>query len=100
MAIAVLAVAVLARQVLDPWLKDTLPYVTLFGAVAYAVWTGGYRPAVLVSILGYVATSYLFIAPRGTAGPTTVPDSVGLVAYLFTCTVIIALGEAARRAAA
>ena len=40
-AIAALAAAVLLRYLLDPWMGNTLPLVTLFGAVAAAVWTGG-----------------------------------------------------------
>ena len=65
---AALIGAVLIRYLLDPWMGDTLPLVTLFGAVAAAVWVGGYRPAIVVTILGYVACSYLFIEPRGTLG--------------------------------
>ena len=64
-ALAALAGAVLLRWLLDPVMGGTLPLVTLFGAVALAVWIGGYRPAVLVSFLGYLACSYLFIEPRG-----------------------------------
>ena len=98
MAIAGLAVTVGLRLVLDPWLGDGLPFVTLFAAVAYAVWTGGYRPAALVALLGYLAADYLFIQPRGQLWPLDVSDLVGLAAYLFTCIVVALLGEAARRA--
>ena len=62
---AALALAVLVRWLLDPLMGDTLPLVTLFGAVAAGVWVGGYRPAVVVAVLGYVACAYLFIPPRG-----------------------------------
>ncbi len=65
LAIAALVVAVLLRLLLDPVMGGALPLVTLFGAVAAAAWVGGYRPAILVAILGYVACAYLFIEPRG-----------------------------------
>jgi len=96
--IAVLAlIAVVAlRWLLDPLLGDTLPLVTLYGAVAAAVWAGGFRPAVLVVVLGYVACAYLFIDPRGTFGFNDARNLVGLVAYLITCAIIIGLGEAMR----
>ena len=68
LAIAALAAAVLLRWLLDPVMGDSLPLVTLFGAVAAAVWVGGYRPAIVVAILGYLACSYLFIQPRGRLG--------------------------------
>ena len=65
LAVATLVAAVGLRYVLDPWMRDSLPLVTIFGAVAAAVWLGGYRPAGVVAILGYIACSYLFIEPRG-----------------------------------
>ena len=42
--------------------------------------------------------TYLFIAPRGQLMPEGFGQMVGLVAYLFTCTLIIGFGEAARLA--
>jgi PAS domain S-box-containing protein len=97
LSIGALAAAVLARWLLDPVMGDTLPLVTLFGAVAAAVWLGGYRPALVVVVIGYLACAYLFIEPRGrfTTDLTTI---VGLVAYLFTCALIIGIGEAMRAA--
>src|ERR1044072_2049000 len=72
---------------------NALPLVTLFGAVAAAVWLGGYRVAIPVAVLGYLACSYLFIPPRGSLDLAP-PDAVGLIAYLFTCVLIIFCGEA------
>jgi PAS domain S-box-containing protein len=97
---AALAGAVLLRWALDPLIGDSLPLVTLFGAVAAAVWLGGHRPAVLVALLGYLACNYLFIEPRGRLGLEDVAHQVGLVAHLFTCSLIIVIGEAMRRAQA
>jgi len=104
LAISALVAAVLLRWVLDPLMGDTLPLVTLFGAVAAAVWLGGYRPAVLVTLLGYVACEYLFIPPRGSlslgnfGSVLALGNAIGFAAYLFTCTLIIGFGEALRRA--
>ena len=97
-AIGVLALAILLRWLLDPLMGDGLPLVTLFGAVAAAVWLGGYRPAILVVIVGYAACMYLFIQPRGRLISVTPGDLVGLGAYLFTCSLIVAIGEGLRRA--
>jgi len=95
----VLAAAVLLRWLLDPLMGDALPLVTIFGAVAAAVWLGGYRVAIPVTVLGYLACSYLFIPPRGSFDLSR-GDVVGSIAYLFTCFLIIAFGEAARIAQA
>ena len=98
-AIAALAAAVLIRWLLDPVIGDSLPLVTLFGAVAAAVWVAGALPATAAAILGYFACAYLFIPPRGEI-VFDVPRVVGLAAYLFTCSLMIAIGEAMRRAQA
>ncbi len=95
-----LVVAVLIRWLLDPLMGDTLPLVTLFGAVAVAVWVGGPRPAVAAALLGYVACLYLFIEPRGSMGFNGIQGAIGLAAYLFTCAFIVGFGQAARRAQA
>jgi len=99
-AVASLAAAVALRLLLDPLLGDALPLVTLFGGVAAAVWVGGYRPAVLVALVGYFACNFLFIAPRGTLFLGNTENAVGLAAYLFTCGLIIAIGETMRGAQA
>ncbi|NOT25488.1 MAG: PAS domain S-box protein [Acidobacteria bacterium] len=95
-SLVVLAAAVFLRYLLDPVMGDTLPLVTLFGAVAFAVWIGGYGPAAISAILGYFACLYLFIEPRGTFALNLASNLVGLAAYLFTCALIIGLGAAAR----
>jgi len=97
LSFAGLAAAVLLRYALDQWMMDRLPLVTLFGAVAGAVWIGGYRPAIVVLILGYLACQYLFIEPRYRLAFLSSGDVIGLLAYLFTCSLIIAFGVIARR---
>jgi PAS domain S-box-containing protein len=97
MAIAASAAAILLRWLLDPVLGNSLPLVMVFGAVAFVVWLGGVGPAVIVTILSYVACNYLFIPPRGIFSfePLAV---VGFAAYLFTCGLIIMMGHAMRTA--
>ena len=98
-AFGVLGAALVARWLLDPWLGGDLVFVTLFGAVAFSVWKAGSAPAVVVSAIGYLAVNLLFISPRGRLGPLDAAHIVGAAAYLSTCGLIIAFGEAARRAA-
>jgi hypothetical protein len=54
-AVIATALAVLVRSLLDPVVGDYLPLATLYGAVAFAVWLGGYRTALLSVVLGYFA---------------------------------------------
>src|SRR5262245_62196333 len=92
LSIAALLAAVLLRWALDPLMGDTLPLVTLFGAVAATVWLAGYRTAIIVSVLGYLACAYLFIPPRGRVAFDDVGTVIGAMAYLFTCAIIVGLG--------
>ena len=96
-ATGALLAALLLRYVLDPLMGNTLPLVTLFGAVAAAVWIGGTGTAMVVVILGYLACDYLFIPPRGQFAFVDVVGFIGLLAYLFTCGLIIVFGQVARR---
>ncbi len=75
LGIVAVALAVLLRWVLDPLMGDAFPLVTLFGAVAAAVWLGGYRVAIPVTLIGYIACHYLFIEPRGDFDLTECPKS-------------------------
>src|SRR5947209_2150337 len=92
-AVAATAVVVLLRWLLDPWLGNYLPFITLYGAVAAAVWYGGYRPALVATALGYLACNYLFMEPRGRLALLHSHQYIGLVLYLFTCSLIIGFGE-------
>ena len=91
-AVAATAVAVLVRGLLNPWLGPYVPFATLFGAVAVAVWVGGYRPALVAAFLGFGACSFLFV--EGSPWPGSTSQWVGLAAYLFSCGIIIGFGEA------
>ena len=96
LGVAILALTVMLRLALDPLMGDALPLVTLFGAVAAAVWLGGYRLAIPVAVAGYLICHYLFIPPRGYLNLSKVSDIAGLLAYTITCSLIIVFGEAAR----
>jgi PAS domain S-box-containing protein len=96
-ALAVMGTALLLRAALTPWLGSALPLATLFGAVALSVWWGGYRPALLTAVLGYLAAHLWFSEPGAAVRFTTV-DLVGSLAYLVSCAAIIAMGEGIQRA--
>ena len=99
-ALVATALALALRAALDPWLGDSLTLVTLYGAVAFAVWRGGLRAALLATVLGYLGADYLFVSPRGAIGPWDAPHLIGLFAYLASCAPIVAFGVAYQRAAA
>jgi PAS domain S-box-containing protein len=97
-AVLATALAVLVRWLADPWLGNQFPVVTLFPALAFAVWIGGYRPALIPTLAGYVACDYLFIEPRYTFDLFPARDVIGTFRFYVSCGVIIGLGEAVRSA--
>ncbi|HEX4927713.1 MAG TPA: ATP-binding protein [Burkholderiales bacterium] len=97
-AAAVTLGAVLLRWFLDPWLGEAVPYITLYGAVSIAVWFGGVGPAVLATVLGYAIANVRYIAPEGALEIAAPADAIALGLFSLSCSLIIVLGEAMRRA--
>jgi PAS domain S-box-containing protein len=91
------AVVVALRWLLDPVLGNNLPFATIYGFVALAVWQGGWGPALFMTVLSYLATNWLFIEPRYEFGLGT-QDPWGFLAFLYSVLIIVGLGEAMRRA--
>ncbi len=99
-AAAALALALLVRWAFDPILGDLLPFITLYAAVAVTVWIGGWRPALLVTLLSYVAVAWWFIEPRPDS-PVSLSEPrafVGMILYFATCAIVIMFGDGMRRA--
>lgn len=97
-AIAIATAAVVLRWFLLPWLSSDLPYATLFGAIAVAVWMGGWGPAIVAAILGLVGTTVLIGMPESFAEAASWSTLLGLAVYGATCALIIGLGETMRKA--
>ena len=90
-ALAALAAAVALRAALHPWLGDTRPFLTLFGAVIVAAWFGGVGPALLTAAAGYFAAYYLFVG-------VVQFNPAEVLLYAFSAGLIAALGGARRAA--
>ena len=97
-AIAIAAAAVVLRWFLLPWLKSDVPYATMFGAIAVAVWMGGWGPALTAAITGLVGTALLFGRPQSFAFSGSLNMLLGIGVYAGTCALIIGLGETMRKA--
>ncbi len=97
-AVAVTLGALFVRWFLDPWLGNGVPYITLYGAVAIAVWFGGLGPAVLAMLLGYAVVNVRYVSDLGTVSVNGAAESIALALFTLSCSLIIVLGEAMRRA--
>jgi len=96
-AIAIAAVAVALRWLLIPWLGPDTPYATVLAATAIAVWMGGWGPATVAAIGGFLGTGLAIGRPLGTLPVDHVHAALGIALYTSTCALIIGLGEGMRR---
>ncbi|HEY0340783.1 MAG TPA: ATP-binding protein [Steroidobacteraceae bacterium] len=97
-AFAIAAAAVVLRWFLLPWLKSDLPYATLFGAIAVAVWMGGWGPALAAAVAGLLGTTLLLGKGPSFVMGGSLTTALGVGVYALTCALIIGLGETMRKA--
>lgn len=97
-ALLSIATALLLRWILIPVLDHNFPFITLYGAVAIAVWYSRWQPAAVASLLGYVAARYLYFTPTGSAAISVAAEVGGLTAFGLSCGLIIYFGERMQRA--
>lgn len=95
-AVGAIALAVLFRLGLDPWLSaGAFPFVTQVVTVVIVAWFAGIGPAAVSIVLGAIG-AFVFIIPRTDPSP---PQVLGaLVLYLAVSTASALLGESMRRA--
>src|SRR5215204_4783574 len=65
-AALLLIAALMSRWLLDSYVGDAVPLVTMYIGIAFAVWFGGWKPAVALMAVGYVCALWWFLPPRHT----------------------------------
>ena len=80
-AVGIAAVAVALRWLLVPLVGPDAPYATLMGAVALAVWMGGWGPAAVTAAIGLIGTGLAIGRPLGTLPVDRLHTVVGLAIY-------------------
>ncbi|WP_395022547.1 PAS domain S-box protein [Dongia sp.] len=93
-AVVAVILAIVARQLLDPWLEDRLPFAFQYVALAFAAWYGGFGPALFALILGVLGTRYFILMPRGSFALDNAQQIWGILRYLIDGTAIALLGYA------
>ena len=98
-ALLAIAVAILIRAALTPWMGGAFPLATMFTAVAFVVWYGGWGPALVTAVGGWFAAGLFFRGGQGFVGPSFgFNEAVALIVYLLSNISVIVLGEAMRAA--
>src|SRR5678815_132459 len=98
-ALGFMAAALAVRLVLDPVIRDRLPYASVLAAVAAAAWFAGVGPSLLAAIIGFVAGYGLFVYPYGQVDIIGVQGLAMSVLYWISALSIVALGRGAHDAA-
>lgn len=88
--------ALFIRSVLNPFLGDYVPYVTLFPAVAFCAWYCGVGPSILSVTLSLLGVKYWVIPPVEPPHSNMV-QSIGMLVFLLASSVVVFMGEAHRR---
>ncbi len=90
------ALATGGRVLLDPYMGDSVPYVTYFLSSAIIIRYTGLGPSVLAIVLSTCASDYLFLPPRYTL-TFTGPQAVTSFVFVLANMVMVGLAHAMRR---
>ncbi|HJW50479.1 MAG TPA: PAS domain S-box protein [Burkholderiaceae bacterium] len=82
-AVSLVAAAIAARLLLDPYLLDRVPYLMVFGVLLVLVVAVCPGPFFAAAIAGGIGTWYFVVPPRGTFVFETTVSVVALGIYLF-----------------
>jgi len=96
-AIVATALALGAREALAPLLHESLPYITLFPAVAFSALFCGVGPAALAIVLGLLGARVWFLTPAQSLSVPDAPQLVGIFTFLATSGIVVVIGEIQRR---
>ena len=97
-ALVVILAALVLRWFITPWVGYDVPFGTVFGAVAIAVWAGGWKPATLAAVVGFAGAAMFFLDPASVFRSSGAANLLGALVYFGSCALIIGLGESLRRA--
>ena len=82
-----------ARVLLTPFLGFELPFITLFPALFFAAWVGGFGPSLLATVLGATSALLLFFPPAYSLVIAEPVAQLGAALFVLTGLVAGALGE-------
>src|SRR3954462_11201159 len=94
LAVAAVILAIFARQLLDPWVGDRLPFAFQYVALAFAAWYGGFGPAAVALLVGALGTRYFILVPRGSFALANDQAIWSILRYFIDGSAIALLGYA------
>jgi two-component system, cell cycle sensor histidine kinase and response regulator CckA len=97
LALAATLLMVAARALLMPVLGFELPFITLFPALFFAAWVGGFGPSLLAAVLGAACAIVLFFPPSYSLATTGPVAQLGVALFVLIGLIAGALGESRLR---
>lgn len=82
-AIAITILALVVRIMLTPTVGSQFPFATVYFAVTFAAWYGGWRPALISAFLGYLGVSYFIVSPYHSILLHSPADYIGASIFFF-----------------
>jgi signal transduction histidine kinase len=97
---ATVGLGTVLRIGIDPLLGEHHPFTIYFAAVAITAWYGGFAPALVATILAYLAADWFFVPPRFEFNwpHTNLDEFMSLMAFLFSSLAIAYTSKIMRRA--
>src|SRR5882672_11047227 len=100
LAVLIAACAVVLRHWLTPFLGDDNAYHTVWVAVVFSSWYCGPGPSVVATLVCLFGVNFWLLPPMKSAATIDRTDIWGMFGFLILSAMIMALGEAMRRAKA
>jgi K+-sensing histidine kinase KdpD len=74
--LAILAVFLACQAIwfIQPYISISPAFITFLGAIMFTAWYGGFRPAMLATVLSTVIVDYYFIVPLHSFFPLSLAD--------------------------
>jgi signal transduction histidine kinase len=95
--VAAILLALLFRRALNPFLVDSVPFITLLPAVVFVAWFCGVGASVLAVIAAVLGARFWFVQPTHSLSVPEPPQLASFLAFLLASAAILVMGEISRR---
>jgi len=92
-AVAAIAVTLLARWLLQPVLRNNIPYLIFVLPVSLSAWYGGFRTGLFATFLSAVVAEFFFVPPYHSVKIDVGVDAIQFTLFLFVGGLISWLSE-------
>jgi diguanylate cyclase (GGDEF)-like protein/PAS domain S-box-containing protein len=90
-SLAAVAAGIGIRLLLDPKLGNTSPFVPQTLTIVFAAWYGGLSAGLIATVVGTLASDYLFVDPRYTFATGEVAFRISMATFILQSVAIILL---------